>query len=205
MNAAGPFPDKPSLRVSALMLARGDRVLFEGLSFEAGAGDYVELRGANGSGKTSLLRAIAGFLRPRVGQIEVGGHEERALALHYIAHQNGLKGAASVWSHLRYWAGLFAAPGGELFAMECLGLSRQRDLPARVLSQGQARRLALARLVIANRPIWLLDEPAAGLDAQGRELINELIASHRAQGGLVLAAVHEPLGPSPTQTVALSA
>lgn len=204
MSAAGPFPDKPSLEVAALTLARGDRVLFEDLSFAAGAGDYVELRGANGAGKTSLLRAIAGFLRPRAGRIHVRGHEERALALHYVAHQNGLKGAASVWSHLRYWAGLFAAPGGEQFALDCLGLSRQRDLPARVLSQGQARRLALARLLIANRPIWLLDEPAAGLDAQGRDVINELIATHRALGGLVLAAVHEPLGPSPAQTVALS-
>ena len=111
MNAAGPFPDKPSLRVSALMLARGDRVLFEGLSFEAGAGDYVELRGANGSGKTSLLRAIAGFLRPRVGQIEVGGHEERALALHYIHYnfarpQKALNGTPAMAAGLtdRVWS-----------------------------------------------------------------------------------------------------
>jgi heme exporter protein A len=202
MSAARPFPDKPSLRVEALTLARGSRVLFEALSFAAGPGDYVEITGANGSGKTSLLRAIAGFLRPRAGAVSIGA-EEPALALHYVAHQNGLKGASSVRAHVRYWAGLFNAPGDGQFALQCLNLERQRDLPARVLSQGQARRLALTRLVLAPRPIWLLDEPAAALDAQGREVLRELIASHRAQGGIVLAAVHEALGPSPSFNIVL--
>lgn len=205
MSAAGPFPDKPSLRVEALALARGERVLCEGLSFAAGAGDYLEIRGANGAGKTSLLRAIAGFLRPRAGTIALAGAEEPAQALHYVAHQNGLKGAASVRAHLRYWAGLFGARADEAEALDRLGLARQADLPARVLSQGQARRLALTRLVIAPRPIWLLDEPAAALDAQGRDVLGALIAAHRAQGGLVLAALHEPLGPAPSQTLTLGA
>lgn len=202
MSAAGPFPDKPKLSVEALTLARGERVLFEGLSFTAEPGAYVEIRGANGVGKTSLLRAIAGFLRPRAGRVRIEGAEEPALALHYVGHQNGLKGAPSAAAHVRHWAGLFAAHEGD--ALERLGLSRQRDLPARVLSQGQARRLALTRLAIAPRPIWLLDEPAAGLDGEGRALIVDLIAQHRAAGGIALAAVHDALGAEPSQTVTLA-
>lgn len=204
MSGFGPFQDAPSLEVEGLTLARGARTLFEGLGFAAGAGEFVEIRGPNGAGKTSLLRAIAGFLRPRSGLILFSGAEERALALHYVAHQNGLKGQASVRDHLLYWAGLFASPAKEGVALAELGLERQADLPARVLSQGQARRLALARLVIAPRPIWLLDEPAAGLDAEGRALLAQMISAQRAAGGLVLAAVHEALGPAPAQTLALA-
>ncbi|HRP12093.1 MAG TPA: heme ABC exporter ATP-binding protein CcmA [Terricaulis sp.] len=203
MNAAGPFPDKNAVEVAQLTLARGARVLIEGLSFRAEPGEYVELRGANGTGKTSLLRAIAGFLRPKGGQVRIHGAEEPALALHYVAHQNGLKGAASVRGHLRYWAGLFGAPLDEAAALDQLGLARQADLPARVLSQGQARRLALTRLVIAPRPIWLLDEPAAALDAEGRAVLAGLIEAHRARGGIALAAVHEALGPAPSREIVL--
>lgn len=203
MSGFGPFQDAPSLRVEALTLTRGARRLFEDLRFSAGAGDYVEIRGPNGSGKTSLLRAIAGFLRPCAGAIAVAGAPERALALHYVAHQNGLKGQASARDHLRYWAGLFASPADESAALAQLRLEPLADLPARVLSQGQARRLALARLVIAPRPIWLLDEPAAGLDDEGRALLADMIMAHNAAGGLVLAAVHEALGPAPAHTLAL--
>lgn len=205
MSGPGPFHDKPSVRVEALTLARGDRVLCEGLSFAAGAGDYVELRGPNGSGKTTLLRALAGYVRPRAGAIAIAGAEEAPLALHYVGHLNGLKGAASVRAHLRYWRGLFSGAGDEGAALDALGLAGQADLPARVLSQGQARRLALARLALAPRPIWLLDEPAAALDTAGREMLHGLIARQRAAGGLVLAAVHEALGPAPTQSLALGA
>jgi len=203
MSAARPFPDNTSLEVAQLTLARGARVLIEGLSFAAGPGDYVDVRGANGAGKTSLLRAIGGFLRPRAGHVQITGAEEPALALHYIAHQNGLKGAASVRAHLRYWAGLFAARLDEGAALDQLGLARQADLPTRVLSQGQARRLALTRLVIAPRPSWLLDEPAAALDAEGRAVVAGLIEAHRARGGLVVAAVHEALGPASSQDIVL--
>ncbi|HRE44416.1 MAG TPA: ATP-binding cassette domain-containing protein, partial [Terricaulis sp.] len=127
-----------------------------------------------------------------------------ALALHYVAHQNGLKGQASVRAHLSYWAGLFAVASDEGAALARLGLTRQADLPARVLSQGQARRLALARLILAPRPVWLLDEPAAALDDEGRSMLSGLITAHTDAGGLVLAAVHEALGPTPSRTLALS-
>lgn len=204
MGAGAPFREDPHLTVEGLCVARGGRVLFSDLSLSCGKGEFVELRGANGSGKTSLLRAIAGFLQPRAGRIGFGAIEEPALALHYVGHQNGLKPAASVRAHVRYWAGLFG--GGDVEpALERLRLTPLADLPARALSQGQARRLALSRLAVAPRPVWLLDEPAAGLDVNARAMLGELIEAQRQAGGLVLAAVHEPLGPAPSQTLTLGA
>jgi len=201
MSARGPFQDKPTIRVEAITLSRGQRVLFEGLSFAAASGAYVEVQGSNGSGKTSLLRALAGLLRPRAGEIAFDGVEDPALALHYLAHANALKREASVRDHLRYWAGLFSGAPSEDFVAQMLDLGRVMELPVRVLSQGQARRLALARLIVAPRPVWLLDEPAAALDDAGKAVLNEMIASHRASGGIAVAAVHEPLGVTPSLVV----
>jgi heme exporter protein A len=201
MSARGPFQDKPSIRVEALALSRGGRVLFENLSFAAASGAYVEVHGSNGSGKTSLLRAIAGFLKPSSGRIAFDGVEEPALALHFVGHANAVKREASVRDHLRFWAGLFGGAASEKFVAQTLDLGRVLSLPVRVLSQGQARRLALARLIIAPRPVWLLDEPAAALDDAGKAVLNELIASHRASGGVVVAAVHEALGAAGSQIV----
>lgn len=205
MRGSGPFQDKPALRVEAITLTRGARTLLRDFSFAAGPGDYVEVRGGNGTGKTTLLRAIAGFLKPRAGTIVFERAEEPGQALHHVGHLNALKGADSVRGHMRYWAGLFGVAVRDGPALERLGLLDQADLPARVLSQGQARRLALSRLVIAPRPIWLLDEPAAALDAQGREMLAALIEAHRADGGLVIAAVHEALGSAPSQTLTVGA
>jgi len=204
MSGSGPFQDKLSLRVESLSLSRGGRVLFEGLSFAAAPSSYVEVRGANGAGKTSLLRAIAGLLRPSAGRIALEDAEDAALAMHYIAHANALKPNASVASHARYWAGLF---GGVLDdgVLARVGLSGLEERVTRTLSQGQARRLALSRLLIAPRPVWLLDEPAAALDASGHKLVSEMIEAHRADGGIVIAAVHEPLGPTPSQTLTVGA
>lgn len=204
MSGSGPFQDKLTLRVESLALSRGGRVLFEGLSFAADAGSYVELRGANGAGKTSLLRAIAGFLRPHAGSIVLRGADDPALALHYVAHANALKPNSSVAAHARYWTGLFGgAFDASVLARVGLGDLERRE--ARTLSQGQARRLALSRLLIAPRPLWLLDEPAAALDASGHKLVSDLIEAHRAAGGIVVAAVHEPLGPAPSQTLTVGA
>ncbi len=204
MGAGGPFQDKPGISVHDLAIARGGRVLFEALSFAVQSGGYAEIRGANGSGKTSLLRAIAGFLKPKAGQIAFERVEEPATALHYLGHLNALKPAASARAHLRYWNGLLGG-GGEGEALARVGLEGPADLPARALSQGQARRLALGRLLLAPRPIWLLDEPAAALDANGRAVLSALITDHRSRGGLVLAAVHETLGADPDQVVTIGA
>jgi heme exporter protein A len=203
MGAGGPFQEELELRADALTLARGGRVLFERLSFVVRGGEFLELRGANGAGKTSLLRAAAGYLRPAAGRIGFARLEEPALALHYLGHQNGLKPSVSVTAHVRYWAGLFSVAASPNAVLRQAGLAGLAELPTRALSQGQARRLALTRLLIAPRPIWLLDEPGAALDADGRAMLGAMIDAQRARGGMVVAAVHGAMGPTPTRTLTL--
>jgi heme exporter protein A len=194
------------LRLTAerLALARGGRVLFEELSFTARSGAFVEVRGPNGSGKTSLLRALAGWLRPFAGRILLEGADELALAISYVGHRDGLKGALSARAHVRSWAAMLGGdPRRAEGALEKVGLGAAGDAPARVLSQGQQRRLALARLIAAPRPVWLLDEPAAALDANGKALVAALVDRHKRAGGIVVAAAHEPIAPDPDQVVEL--
>jgi heme exporter protein A len=192
------------LIVERLALARGGRLLFDELSFEARAGAFIEVRGPNGSGKTSLLRALAGWLRPKAGRIQFQGVDEPALALAYLGHRDGLKGPLSAQAHVRAWTGLLS--GDPLrcdAALTRTGLSGAKNLPARVLSQGQQRRLALARLIAAPRPIWLLDEPSAALDASGKALVAALIGDHARSGGIVIAAAHEAIAPNPDHVLEL--
>jgi heme exporter protein A len=205
MGAGRPFQVIPTIRVERLALARGGRTLFSDLSFEAASGGYVEIRGPNGVGKTSLLRALAGLLKPEAGVIQFEGVEEPALALHLLGHRDGLKTQLRGIAHVRFWSGLLGDGHGAVEAsLSRVGLARIADLPTRMLSQGQARRLSLARLLAAPRALWLLDEPAAGLDAAGKALVVDLIAAHRSLGGTVIAAVHETLGPVGTQTVEIT-
>jgi heme exporter protein A len=194
------------MRVAAegLGLARGGRELFNNLSFEASAGAYVEVRGPNGSGKTSLLRALAGWLRPSAGRIHFDGVEEPALALAYLGHRDGLKGTISPRAHVRSWIDMLGGESGRCGAvLETVGLRGLSSAPARMMSQGQQRRLALARLIVAPRPIWLLDEPAAALDANGKALVAALVSEHTRAGGIVIAAAHEPVVPNPDNVVEL--
>jgi heme exporter protein A len=189
------------LGVEGLALSRGERRLFEDLSFSLVAGEALALTGPNGAGKTSLLRAIAGFIRPAAGGIAFAGasgpvepDEARRAGVHLVGHLDGLKSARTAREELAFqvrWTGGSAA--GALAAAETLGLTRVLDLAVRHLSAGQRRRLALARLVASPRPLWLLDEPLAPLDAAHRSLFGELMAAHLAGGGMVLAAVHDPL------------
>jgi heme exporter protein A len=187
-----------SLSLEALTLSRGPRVLVQGLTAAFEAGQLIELTGANGSGKTTLLRAIAGLLRPSQGSIRLGetdDPEERGTKVHLLGHRDGLKGPLSPAVHVRYWANLFGGDAAQTeTALDRVGLKGFAGLPARVLSQGQSRRLALTRLLVAPRPVWLLDEPAAGLDKAGKHLLVDLIGRHTGEGGLVIAAVHEPIG-----------
>jgi heme exporter protein A len=190
-----------ALTIEDLTVQRGERVLFKGLDLGVTAGEAVALVGANGAGKTSLLRAVAGLIRPVAGRIvfsapsgDLEPDEARGFGCHLLGHQDGLKGARSAREELVFqaqWTG--GEAGAALRAADRLGLARLLDLPVRVLSAGQRRRLALARLVAARRPLWLLDEPLAPLDGRARALFGEVMAEHVAGGGLILAAVHDPL------------
>ncbi len=195
------------LDVENLAIRRGDRLLFESLSFSIAAGEAVALTGRNGAGKTSLLRAVAGLLRPLSGRVSFDGAEpaEAAGRLHLLGHLDGLKSGRTAWEELRFaalWCGGTEASARE--AAETLELRRLLPLEVRRLSAGQRRRLALARLLAAPRSLWLLDEPLAPLDATWRARMGELMAAHIAGGGMILAAVHDPL-PLPARGLEIGA
>jgi heme exporter protein A len=177
---------------------RGGREVFSGLDFEAGAGQALAITGRNGSGKTSLLRLIAGLLSPAGGSIrlEDGGPEltlpEQA---HYLGHRDAIKPALSVLENLWFWRDfLGGAPGDPTDGLAAVELDHAAQLPAAYLSAGQRRRLSIARLLTVRRPIWLLDEPTSALDASGQSLFSRLMKDHLAGGGIIIAATHTPLG-----------
>jgi heme exporter protein A len=187
--------------IEALSVARGERVLFEGFGLHLKAGEAVALTGRNGAGKTSLLRAIAGLIRPIAGAIAFRGPEgplpaedARSIDLHLLGHLDGLKAGRTAREELAFqaaWTG--GTPQSQAAAVERLGLGRLLGLEVRKLSAGQRRRLALARLLASPRRLWLLDEPLAPLDAEHRAQLGVIMNEHLAAGGLLLAAVHDPL------------
>jgi heme exporter protein A len=187
---------------------RGGRLLFEGVSLDLAAGEACALTGANGSGKTSLLRAVAGLVRLEAGEIGFGGvdpADARGEGLHLVGHADGLKAARTAREELTFWScwtGGATAPIQD--AAEALDLVPLLDLEVRRLSAGQRRRLALARMLAAPRPLWLLDEPLSPLDARWREGFGALMKRHLDGGGLILAAVHDPL-PMAARSLELSA
>jgi len=196
------------LTVSALTLSRGERVLFRDLDLSLAAGEAVALTGANGAGKTSLLRALAGFIRPDAGTIafaDVEPAEARRRHIHWLGHLDGLKGARRARDELTFQAQwLSAEAAGIAAAVDLLALEPLLDLEVRQLSAGQRRRLAFARLVATPRPLWLLDEPFAPLDARWRAALGLLMQAHVDKGGAILAAVHDPL-PVASRTVDIGA
>jgi heme exporter protein A len=183
---------------SGVRCVRGDREVFAGLDFEISSGEALAVTGANGSGKTSLLRLIAGLLTNAGGSIGLeGGESELTLSeqAHYLGHRDALKPALSVMENLVFWRDFLGGEACDVTeSVTAVGLDHAAHLSAAFLSAGQRRRLSIARLVAVRRPVWLLDEPTSALDATGQRLFAGLMSDHLARGGLIVAATHGPLG-----------
>lgn len=199
------------LIVRDLTVHRSGRPVLADLSLAVDANEPLILRGANGAGKTTLLRSIAGFLPPTRGEIVLeGGDVERSVAeqCHYIGHANAIKNSLTAAENLAFWARYLGAPavGFEDIvdnALDQLGIGALADIRAAFFSAGQRRRLALARLMVARRPLWLLDEPSVSLDADSTSMLAEIVRKHVEAGGLVVAATHIELGLGSARTLVL--
>ena len=193
---------QPLLTVENLALSRGGRRLFEAVGFALLPG-HLLLRGPNGAGKSSLLLAIAGVLRLDAGTLD--WHAEEPPKLHVLGHQAGVKSRLTLRENLDFWRAVNGPTGlAPDQALEQVGLGAIAGLDAGYLSAGQTRRLALARLLVTDRLIWLLDEPLSALDAEGDALVARLVAARLETGGAVVAATHDDM-PGATQTLVLAA
>jgi heme exporter protein A len=190
-----------SLRGERLHLWRGERHVLRGVDLQLRSGEVLQVCGTNGSGKTSLLRTLCGLAHPEEGQVLWNGVNIRGdlpayhAALAYIGHESPLKADLTARENLRYWAGTRRRPSSAQvdLALARVGGTEWRALPVRTLSAGQKRRVALAGLTLLGASLWLLDEPTTNLDAEGQQLVGQLIQEHAGQGGLVVAAIHHDL------------
>jgi len=183
-----------------LACLRGERLVFGGVDFALSAGEALLVTGANGSGKSSLLRVMAGLLRPVTGTLHWRGRpvtEDReafAAELRYVGHLDAIKPVLTVAENLAFWAQLAGhGPDAVARGLEALGIGHLAGLPARVLSAGQRRRLGLARLIAAPTPLWLLDEPTVALDTASVAAVEAAIAEHRAAGGIAVVSTNAPV------------
>jgi len=196
------------MRLTADKLAgeRGGDIIFSGIDFSLGRGECLVVTGPNGSGKSTLLRIIAGLLRPAAGQARLeGGGEEWPTPLaagHYLGHQDAMKPALTVAENLEFWRSFLGSPRRSVDeALEAVGLCGIGHLPWGYLSTGQKRRTAIARLLASHRPVWLLDEPTAGLDAASDAMFAGWLKAHLAEGGIAVAATHLALGVDGVKTL----
>ncbi len=181
----------PSLLAHDLAVARGDRVVAGPLSFAVAPGQVLHLRGRNGAGKTSLLEVLCGLRPPAAGRLE---NRPEAAQCHWVGHKNALNPALSPRENLAYWCGLNGQPAaGVDTALERVGLKAQRHRSCGVLSTGQRRRAALARLLAAPRAWWFLDEPLSGLDVTALDLLADLLGAHLRSGGAAVVSSHQAL------------
>jgi len=200
------------LVVEALCVERGRRLVLENVAFTLASGESLRVTGRNGAGKSTLLRALAGLLPRRSGRIRLGAveGEDASAATHYLAHADGLRGVLTALENLQFWRALLSGPGGgdglsPLEALTHVGLAPLAEAPVGVLSAGQKRRVALARLFVARRPLWLLDEPLTGLDSRARDHFAQAMRQHCEEGGIVVVSTHDPLGFETTRTLDLDA
>ena len=202
MPSASRADDAPALRAAGLACERGERRLFEGLDFALAAGEALLVVGGNGHGKTSLLRILAGLSLPAAGEVRWGGAPIRTVreaygrALAWLGHADGIKADLTPLETLRLAAALRGRALDDAAAQRALArvaLARCAELPARVLSFGQRRRVALAALTLADARLWILDEPLAGLDAEGVGMVQGLLDAHLAAGGLAVVTTHQNL------------
>ena len=201
------------LEAHDLAARRGTARLFAGLGLRVGAGTALVVTGANGRGKTTLLRMLAGFTLPDAGEIRLDGAAVAPFsptlrsAVTFAGHALALKDEFTARENLSSLVELAGAPATDAeldAALERVALASRRSLPARVLSQGQRRRIGLARLALSRRRVWILDEPVTALDTAGAALLADLVARHLDRGGLAVAATHAPLGLPPDRTRSLS-
>jgi heme exporter protein A len=194
--------------IIGLSCTRGDRPLFSDLDQQVNGGELLHVVGSNGSGKTTLIRALCGLSRPAQGDVRWNGESIRTLSdefrqcLAYVGHQDGVQGELTPVENLNALSCLVSSNRTLAFsaeqrgadpALERMGLTSRRSLPSKVLSQGQKRRVALARLLVAQKPLWILDEPFTALDVKSCRLMNELLAEHLARGGVVVLSSHQGL------------
>jgi heme exporter protein A len=197
-RVGGGGMDVMRLEASDLACIRGGRQVFSNVSFTVGLGDALLITGPNGAGKSSLLRLVAGLLRPSSGTLVLDGADpELTLAeqAHYLGHQDALKPALSVLENLDFWARFLGGRATDLAtALADVGLGGIAALPAAYLSAGQRRRLSIARLIAVKRPLWLLDKPTTALDVTAQAMLAGLMRAHLQVSGLIVAAVHGPIG-----------
>lgn len=202
------------LTAENLAVRRGEDLIFMNVSFKLSSGQAMLLTGPNGSGKSTLLRVIAGLLRPEEGRVTISGEgletDVRASeASHYLGHRNAMKQDLSVFENLDFWKKFLGDfNGGSSLsieeAAEAVGLASITHLPFGYLSAGQQRRFAMAKLLVAWRTIWILDEPTAALDASADLMFTGLVKAHLAKGGMAVAATHQPLGLDPAQELRMT-
>lgn len=200
------------LIASNISVMRGEDLIIENVSFEVGNNEALMIRGANGSGKSTLLRAIAGLLPLEAGSLSIEDKDNEFRGAkptelcHYLGHENAMKPAMSVGENLKFWQEFAGQPHLEIDeAMEMVGLDGLQDVPFAHLSTGQRRRISIARLLVSYRPIWLLDEPTAGLDASSEKQFADLMKAHLDDDGMIIAATHIPLGLENTKELVFGA